>query len=297
MEKVRVYIEESSPPISDTLYEKIAAHRRLYRKIAFSGKVVRRLRGVISFGDIVTMLRGEGGRLNRFDVMVEVYCDKGAERAIGELFEEVKREFHPQREFIQFPSGVEEIEALKFGLSWESVSFDAWALIERIYSVVEEPFYTNFEFEDDERVVLAVNLLVPERDEGKQFYLVERVAPFKVRYPNGQERLLMKLSSLVEEVTADPLSVSPAFFVIGRGGLWKPLVTVGWVFESGEIYVKIPEWEGREAIEFILDPLSGEVHLLKGDLNLKRKEKEVKDVKLDAVYFIEMGGDELAGGK
>ncbi len=292
MVKPRLYIDESSPPISDNLYEKIAAHRKLYRKLIFSGKVVRRLRGVLSSDDIMKMLRGKGGTLRRFDIMLEAYCDSETEGKVKLLFNEICEKLQPQKALLRLPSEDEEADSLKLGLSWENVSFDAWEIIERLYSVVEETFYTNFEFEDNDKVVLAVNLPVPFEEEKKQFYLVEPITPFKVRYSSGEERTLTKLSSLVEEATANP-NIMPEFFVIGRGGMWKPMITVGWSFNDGRIFVRIPEWEGKGGIEFILNPLNGEVQVVKGELKVKRGEK-VEGSSLDTVYFIEMGGDELS---
>lgn len=292
MVKPRLYVDESSPPISDNLYEKITAHRKLYRKLVFSGKAVKRLRGVLSPSDIIRMLRGEGGKLKRFDIMLETYCDSETESKVKSLFEEICGKHQPQKAAVQFPSENEEADSLKLGLSWENVSFNAWEIIERFYGLVEETFYTNFEFEDDEKVVLAVSLPVPFEEEKKQFYLVELVTPFRVRYPNGGERTLTKLSSLVEEVTSNP-NVTPELFVIGRGGMWKPMITVGWAFDDGRLLIRVPEWEGKGGIEFILNPLSGEVQLVKGELKVKKGGK-VGDITLDAVHFVELGGDELS---
>jgi len=292
MVKPRFYVDESSPPISDNLYEKIAAHRKLYRKLIFSGKGVRRLRGVLSSDDLVKMLKGEGGTLKRFDIMLETYCDSETESKVKSLFDEVCEKLHPQKAVIRLPSEDEEADALRLGLSWENVSFDAWEVINRFYSIVEETFYTNFEFEDNDKVVSAVNLPVPFDEEKKQFYLVEPITPFKVKYPSGEERTLTKLSSLVEEATANP-GVTPEFFVIGRGGMWKPLITLGWSFDDGRILVKIPEWEGKGGIEFILNPLSGEVQVVKGELKVKKGGK-AESITIDTVHFIEMGGDELS---
>ncbi len=291
MVKPRFYVEESSPPISDNLYEKIVAHRKLYRKLAFSGKNIRRLRSILSSEDLVRMLRGEGGRLRRFDVMLETYCDSEMEGKIKSLFEEIRERLQPRKASLKLPSEDEEAGSLKIGLSWEEVSFNAWDVVKQLYNLVEEPFYMNFEFEDDEKVILAVNFPVPFED-GKQFYLVEPIAPFKVRYPNGEERKLTKLSSLVEEVTTDP-EATPELFVLGRGGMWKPLITIGWSFSDGRILVKVPEWEGKGDIEFVLNPLSGEVELLKGELKVKKCGK-AENLTLDAVHFVEMGGDELS---
>ncbi|MBS7287652.1 MAG: hypothetical protein KIH01_02600 [Candidatus Freyarchaeota archaeon] len=292
MVKPRLYVDESSPPISDNLYEKITAHRKLYRKLVFSGKAVKRLRGILSPSDLMKMLRGEGGKLKRFDIMLETYSDSETGSKVKSFFDEICEKHQPQKVAIQLPSENEEADSLKLGLSWENVSFNAWEIIERLYSLVEETFYANFEFEDDEKVVLAVSLPVPFEEEKKQFYLVELVTPFKARYPNGEERTLTKISSLVEEVISNP-NVIPNFFVIGRGGMWKPMITVGWSFDDGRLLVRIPEWEGKGGIEFILDPLSGEVQLIKGELKVKKGGK-VGDITLDMVHFVELGGDELS---
>ncbi|MEM1762695.1 MAG: hypothetical protein QW526_02840 [Candidatus Jordarchaeales archaeon] len=292
MTKPRLYIDESSPPISDNLYEKIAAHRKLYRKLVFSGKAVKRLRGILPSSELVRMLRGGGGKLRRFDIMIELYCDVETESRVKSLYDEVCSTYPPQKSSISLASEGEEPAPLRLGLSWEDVSFDAWALIERFYSVIEEPFYVNFEFEDDEKVVSAVNLSVPFDEERRQFYLVELVTPFRVKYPSGEERLLGKLSSLVEEVTSNP-NVTPELFVIGRGGMWKPLITVGWSFNDGRLLVKVPEWNGKGGIEFILDPINGKVQLIKGDLKVEKDDK-LGNVSLDAVQFFELGGDELS---
>ncbi|MEM2145075.1 MAG: hypothetical protein QW279_06925, partial [Candidatus Jordarchaeaceae archaeon] len=87
MEKTqRLYVEETRPPISDSLYNTITAHRKLYRKLALTGGAVKRLRDTLKAADIQDMLGGKKGTLKRLDIMLELYCDEEHEKKLVDFY-------------------------------------------------------------------------------------------------------------------------------------------------------------------------------------------------------------------
>ncbi|MEM2984323.1 MAG: hypothetical protein QXL24_03825, partial [Candidatus Jordarchaeaceae archaeon] len=70
-----------------------------------------------------------------------------------------------------------------------------------------------------------------------------------------------------------------------------------WQFEDGLIYVKIPSEDGKsEEKEFILNPFTGNIELIKGELKIG-KSKSPPQFKPERIFFFELGGDELAKAK
>jgi|GEM_PF-2026629 hypothetical protein len=295
----RLYIEETRPPISDYLYETIAAHRKLYRKLALTGGTVRRLRDTLKASDIQDMLSGKKGELKRLDVMLEIYCDEEHEKKILDFYKKTVTKHKPDKEFLQTLAEAEQsgsAPSLKMGLSWSNINFNAQKFTEELYEIAETTFLINFELELDKNLITATKMSYPIIDEKQNFFLVEYIPPFKVIYPDGKEKTYMKLSSLMEDIRENPQS-TPKLYVMGNKGQWKPLITFAWQFEDGLIYVKIPSEDGKtEEKEFILNPFTGNIELIKGELKIE-KSKTPPQFKPERIFFFELGGDELAKAK
>ncbi|MGQ9720023.1 MAG: hypothetical protein ACUVXA_01735 [Candidatus Jordarchaeum sp.] len=296
MEKQRLYLEETRPPISDSLYNTITAHRKLYRKLALTGGQVKRLRGTLKAADIQTMLSGKKGKLTRLDVMLELYCDEEYEKKLLDFYNKTISKSKPEKQFLQTLSEAEEhggAPSFKMGLSWSNIKFNTQKFTEELYELADTTFLINFELELDGSLITATNLSYPIIDETQNFFLVEYIPPFKVAYPNGTEQTFSKLTSLMENMSEN-LEATPKLYVMGNQGRWKPLITFAWQFEDGLIYVKIPSENGKtEEKEFILNPVTGNIELIKGQLKVE-KAKSAPKFKPERIFFFELGGDELA---
>lgn len=297
MEKTqRLYVEETRPPISDSLYNTIAAHRKLYRKLALTGGAVKRLRDTLKATDIQDMLSGKKGTLKRLDIMLELYCDDEHEKKLVDFYNKTVAKSKPEKNFIQTLSEAEErggVPSFKLGLSWNNFKFNAQKLTEELYEVAETTFLINFESELGATLITATNLAYPIIDEKQTFFLVEYIPPFKSTYPDGKEKTFSKLSSLIEDVHGNPNAI-PKLYVMGNQGKWKPLITFAWQFEDGLIKIKIPSDDGKtEEKEFILNPFTGDINLLKGQIKVE-KAKSPLQFKPERIFFFELGGDELS---
>ncbi|MHA1208150.1 MAG: hypothetical protein ACTSSA_00070 [Candidatus Freyarchaeota archaeon] len=297
MEKMqRLYIEATRPPISDYLYNTIAAHRKLYRKLALTGGAVKRLRDTLKASDIQDMLSGKRGNLRRFDVMLELYCDEEHEKKLLEFYEKTVSKNKPVKEVLQTLSEAEALgvsPSFKLGLSWNNINFNARNLVDALYEVAETTFFINFELEQEGSLITATNLSYPIIDETQNFFLVEYIPPFKTTYPDGTEKTFSKLSSLIEDIRENP-EATPKLYVMGNQGEWKPLITFAWQFEDGLIYVKIPSDNGKvNEKEFLLNPMTGTLELIKGQIKVE-KAKGKPQFKPERIFFFELGGDELA---
>lgn len=297
MEKMqRLYIEATRPPISDYLYNTIAAHRKLYRKLALTGGAVKRLRDTLKASDIQDMLSGKRGKLRRFDVMLELYCDEEHEKKLLEFYKKTVSKNKPVKEVLQTLSEAEALgvsPSFKLGLSWNNINFNARKLVDALYEVAETTFFINFELEQEGSLITATNLSYPIIDETQNFFLVEYIPPFKTTYPDGTEKTFSKLSSLIEDVRENP-EATPKLYVMGNQGEWKPLITFAWQFEDGLIYVKIPSDNGKvNEKEFLLNPMTGTLELIKGQIKVE-KAKGKPQFKPERIFFFELGGDELA---
>ena len=297
MEKMqRLYIESTRPPISDYLYNTIAAHRKLYRKLALTSGAVKRLRDTLRASDIQDMLSGKRGNLRRFDVMLELYCDEEHEKKLLEFYKKTVSKNKPVKEVLQTLSEAEALgvsPSFKLGLSWNNINFNARKLVDALYEVAETTFFINFELEQEGSLITATNLSYPIIDETQNFFLVEYIPPFKTTYPDGTEKTFSKLSSLIEDVRENP-EATPKLYVMGNQGEWKPLITFAWQFEDGLIYVKIPSDNGKvNEKEFLLNPMTGTLELIKGQIKVE-KAKGKPQFKPERIFFFELGGDELA---
>ncbi|MEM3585718.1 MAG: hypothetical protein QXO71_00200 [Candidatus Jordarchaeaceae archaeon] len=296
MEKTqRLYVEETRPPISDSLYNTIAAHRKLYRKLALTGGTVKRLRDTLKATDIQDMLSGKKGTLKRLDIMFELYCDEEHEKKLVDFYNKTVNKSKPDKHFIQTLSEAEEkgvAPSFKMGLSWSNFNFNAQKLIEELYEIAETTFLINFELEVGTTLITATSLTYPILDEKQNFFLVEYIPPFKTIYPDGSEKTFSKLSSLIEEIHGNPDAI-PKLYVMGNQGMWKPLITFAWQFEDGLIKVKIPPDNGKtEEKEFILNPFTGDITVIKGQVKVE-KAKSPPQFKPERIFFFELGGDEL----
>ncbi len=296
MEKQRLYLEETRPPISDSLYDTIAAHRKLYRKLALSGGQVKRLRDTIKATDIPLMLGGKKGKLQRLDVMLELYCDEEYEKKILDFYNKTVSKNKPAKQFLQTLAEAEELggaPSFKLGLSWNNIKFNAQKFTEQLYELADTTFLVNFELELENSLITATNLSYPIFDDNQNFFLVEYIPPFKATYPDGTEKTFSKLSSLIENMSENP-EATPKLYVMGNQGQWKPLITFAWQFEDGLIYIKVPSDNGKtKEKEFILNPLTGNIELIKGQIKVE-KAKSPPQFKPERIFFFELGGDELA---
>lgn len=296
MEKQRLYLEETRPPISDSLYNTIAAHRKLYRKLALSGGRVKRLRDTIKATDIPLMLSGKKGKLQRLDIMLELYCDEEYEKKLLDFYDKTVAKNKPDKHFLQTLSEAEEMggaPSFKLGLSWNNIKFNAQNFVEQLYELADTTFLINFESELENSLITATNLSYPIFDENQNFFLVEYIPPFKAAYPDGTEKTFQKLSSLVENMSENP-EATPKLYVMGNQGQWKPLITFAWQFEDGLIYIKVPSVNGKtKEKEFTLNPLTGDIELIKGQIKVE-KAKSPPKFKPERIFFFELGGDELA---
>ncbi len=297
MEKnLRLYLEETRPPISDSLYTTITAHRKLYRKLALSGGQVKRLRNTIKASDIQVMLSGKKGKLKRLDVMLELYCDEEYEKKLLTFYNETVKKNKPAKQFLQTLSEAEELggaPSFKFGLSWGNIKFNAQKFAEELYELADTTFLINFELEMENSLITATNLSYPIIDENQNFFLVEYIPPFKAVYPDGTEKTFTKLSSLIENMTENP-KATPKLYVMGNQGQWKPLITFAWQFEDGLICIRVPSDNGKtEEKEFILNPLTGDIEIIKGQIKVAKAQSPPK-FKPERIFFFELGGDELA---
>jgi hypothetical protein len=297
MEKTqRLYVEQTRPPISDSLYNTIAAHRKLYRKLALTGGAVKRLRDTLKATDIQDMLSGKKGELKRLDIMLEVYCDEEHEKKLVDFYNKTVSKNKPEKNFIQTLSEAEEqgsSPSFKLGLSWNNIKFNAQKLTEDLYEVAETTFLINFELELGTSLITATNMPYPIIDEKQNFFLVEYIPPFKAAYPDGTEKTFSKLNSLIEDVHENP-KATPKIYVMGNKGKWKPLITFAWQFEDGLINIKIPSADGKtEEKEFIMNPFTGEIEVIKGQIKVE-KAKSTPQFKPERIFFFELGGDELA---
>lgn len=297
MEKTqRLYVEETRPPISDSLYNTITAHRKLYRKLALTGGAVKRLRDTLKATDIQDMLGGKKGTLKRLDVMLELYCDEEHEKKLVDFYKKTVNKNKPDKNFIQTLSEAEErgsVPSFKLGLSWTTFNFNAQKLIEELYEIAETTFLINFELELGTNLITATNLAYPIIDEKQTFFLVEYIPPFKTIHPDGKEKTFSKISSLIEDVLENP-NATPMIYVMGNKGMWKPLITFAWQFEDGLIKIKIPSYDGKtEEKEFVLNPFTGDINVIKGGIKIE-KTKSPPPFKAERIFFFELGGDELA---
>lgn len=257
---------------------------------------MKRLRDTLKATDIQDMLSGKKGTLKRLDIMLELYCDDEHEKKLVDFYNKTVAKSKPEKNFIQTLSEAEErggVPSFKLGLSWNNFKFNAQKLTEELYEVAETTFLINFESELGATLITATNLAYPIIDEKQTFFLVEYIPPFKSTYPDGKEKTFSKLSSLIEDVHGNPNAI-PKLYVMGNQGKWKPLITFAWQFEDGLIKIKIPSDDGKtEEKEFILNPFTGDINLLKGQIKVE-KAKSPLQFKPERIFFFELGGDELS---